>query len=192
MYSFDYDLKYLNAGLDDLEAYLLARDLYWNIRVSPPHGGSPYPQLTLGGLLLARQRARATAQTPAQQAELEHTDHELHTMRARWRTAWGHKAHVELHARLNLWRDFLEEYREKPSAHFDRYPYEIGRRVQIELLQPESEALTDAENQALRGLDELLRAVFNRGAFTWQADLASQFPPRPFWYLYGGLRQETA
>lgn len=190
MPSFEYDLRYLQAGADQLEAYLLAPDLYWSIGVGAPKGEPPYPQLTLGGLLLARQRLGATAQTPAQQSDLIRLERQLETLSHRWRTAWGKKARQDFHARLKLWRDFIEEYREKPAAHYDRYAYEVGRRAQLHLLAPEAIDLPPAELNALAGLDKLLRAVFIPGGFVWEASLASSFPPDTYWFLYGSLRPE--
>jgi hypothetical protein len=192
MPTFAYDLRYLQAGVDQLEAYLLASELYWPIGVNPPRGQPPYPQLTPGGLLLARQRLGAIAETPAQQAELTRLEQRLEALQAHWRMAWGKKASHDFHARLKLWRNFLEEYREKPSAHYDRYAYEVTRRVQLHLLAPEAIDLPLAETQALEGLDQLLRAVFNSGAFVWDEHLAAGFPPAIFWYLYGRLRAEIS
>jgi hypothetical protein len=190
MPSFEYDLRYLQAGADQLEDYLLAPDLYWPVGVGAPKGEPPYPQLTLGGLLLARQRLVATAQTPAKQSDLFHLEGQLEALRNRWRTAWGKKARQDFHARLNLWRDFLEEYREKPSAHYDRYAYEVGRRAQLHLLAPETVDLPPAETDTLNGLDKLLRAIFRPGAFVWEMRLTSSFPPTTYWYLYGSLGAE--
>jgi hypothetical protein len=190
MPTFEYDLRYLQAGLDQLEAYLLASELYWPVGVNPPKGQPPYPQLTPGGLLLARQRLRLTAWPPAQQAEFARLEQRLDTLLAKWRTAWGSKARQDFHARLKLWRNFIEEYREKPSAHYDRYAYEVTRRVQLHLLVPEAIDLPPAEMQTLEGLDKLLRAVFRPGSFVWEERLTDSFPPPIFWYLYGGLRAD--
>ena len=53
MKSFAYDLGYLRAGLELLEAYLLAEDVFWPIDASPPEGEPEYPRLTLGGTYFA-------------------------------------------------------------------------------------------------------------------------------------------
>ena len=63
-------------------------------------------------------------------------------------------------------------------------------RSESHLLTFEVIDLPDAETQTLAGLDKLLRAVFNPGAFIWEAHLAGSFPPTTFWYLYGSLREE--
>jgi len=114
----------------------------------------------------------------------------LEALRNQWRTAWGNKARQDFHARLKLWRDFLEEYREKPSAHYDRYSYEVGRRVQLQLLAEEAVDLPPAELEAVKGLDKLLRAIFKPGLFLWSDILASSFPQHTYWYLYGTLKED--
>jgi len=116
MLTTSHDLQYLQAGLDQLESYLLSKDLYRPIGIQAARGQPPYPQLTLGWLLLARLRAQATSQTPAQLAELQRLSQQVDGLRTRWRTAWGDKAQAEFRARLNLWRDFLEEYRQAPAS----------------------------------------------------------------------------
>lgn len=190
MITFQYDLRYLQAGGEQFEAYLLASELYWPVGASAPSGTPPYPQITPGALLLARQRARATAETVGQQAELNRVEQQIEATRQRWRAAGNKKAHSDLLARLKLWGNFLDEYGEKPTAHYDRYAYEVGRRVQIQLLIPEMDSLPAAATEALQGLDRRLRAFLVRGSFIWQANLAIQFPPEIFWYLYGNLREE--
>ena len=190
MPSYEYDLRYLQAGTDQLEAYLLARDLYWPIGINPPKGEPPYAQLTPGGLLLARQRLQSTAETLPQQGEMARLVQQLAVLCAQWRTAWGNKVRQDFHARLKLWRDFLEEYREKPSAHYDRYSYEVGRRVQLYLLAGEAVDLPPAELEAVKGLDRLLRAIFRPGPFLWDKLLTSGFPQQTYWYLYGTLKED--
>jgi hypothetical protein len=190
MPSFDYDLRYLQAGIDQLESYLLAKDLYWPVGISAASNETPYPQLTISGLLLSLQRLRAAARTPEQQSTSDEIERKLDEIRTRWRVAWEKKAIQDYRARLNLWRDFLEDYRDRPSAHYDRYPYEVGRRVQLELLRGSSGEIPAAEEQLLNGLDGLLRSVFTPGQFVWEEYLAPSFPQQPFWYLYGSIKKE--
>ena len=46
-----YELSYVRASLDQLQAYLLSKELFWP--VSPPAGIRSFPKLTLSSLLLA-------------------------------------------------------------------------------------------------------------------------------------------
>jgi len=182
------DLIYLQAGIKILEAYLLSQELYWSIQVNPPAGEPPFPSLTLGGILLAQARLSARFLPNHLQAKRDKLELELDTFRTHWRVAWEKKASREYHARLNLWRDFLEEYRASPESQADRFKYEVSRRVMLELLLPYSTVTAPAEKEMLVGLDQVLHAVFLPGDFIWDQDFAPGFPPRPYWYLYGRLR----
>lgn len=190
MPSAEYDLRYLRAGLDQLEKYLLSNDLYWPGNVSAPAGEPPYAQLTPGSLLLARQRLQATVQTEAEQVEAQELIERFNSVMMQWRTAWGKKCAADFHGRLRLWGDFLNEYRERPAANYDRYSYEVGRRAQLHLLRPQAVDLPDAELENLAGLDKLLKAVFVRGAFVWSDELLPAFPEGIFWFLYGRLSKD--
>lgn len=180
----EYDLRFLQAGVGLLENYLLSNDIYWPIGVSAPAGSTPYPQFTLGALDLARLRLQATASTPEQRAELARLEEQMDATRSRWRVAWGKKAAAEFRARLTLWRDFLDEYREHPEANLDRYAYEAGRRVILHLLAGEAEDVPAAETSLLDGLDKFLRATSEPSGFVWDPELQPSFPSNPYWYLY--------
>jgi hypothetical protein len=185
----EYDLRYLKAGVEQLEEYLLSNEIYRPIGIYAPFGEPPYPQMTLGGLLLARLRAQATIQTASQSSELARLSLELESTRTKWRVAWEKKAVAEFRARLNLWRDFLEEYGEDPEANYDRYGYEVGRRVMLQLLSGEVAEVPEVEQEAVSGLDLVLKADFVPGEFIWEAVIEPSFPKKPFWYLHGDLKQ---
>jgi hypothetical protein len=192
MPSAEYDLWYLRDGIDLLENYLLSKDIYWPVGVAPPAGNPPYPQFTLGNLLLSQQRARATAQTPSQRAEFDRLNSELGAIRAHWRIAMANKAEAEFHARLILWRDFLEEYRKTPSANYNRYTYEVNRRVLLDLLGREAYDLPQAEVELQDALDKLLKSFLVLGGFIWEPELIAAFSVDRFWYLYGYLPKALA
>jgi hypothetical protein len=190
MASGEYELIYLQAAMRLLESYLLAQDLYWPIGVKAPVGNPPYPQLTLGNLLYHLKRLRAYTLNMNQQAELTQIERQLYTIQTHWRVAWEQKAEREFGARLRLWRDFLEEYRDNPANHVDRYPYEVIRRVLLDLLAPQAAKISPAEAELLAGLDKLLFARFIPGDFIWDPQLSQSFPQQPYWYLYGNLKAE--
>lgn len=188
MPSAEYDLRYIRAGVDALEDFLLSSDIYWPVGASAPTGEPTYPQLTLGGMLLARARLEAGSLSNEQYVELANLEELMDTARTRWRVAWEGKTAKEFSARLNLWRNFLNEYRESPENNADRYPYEVTRRVQLHLLGLEA-AVEPAQMDMLKGLDRLLQAVFLPGEFIWEPGLERAFPKNPYWYLYGRIRK---
>ncbi|MCI0518813.1 MAG: hypothetical protein L0Z70_00980 [Chloroflexi bacterium] len=191
MPSCEYDLTFLQVGVDILERYLLANNLYWQTGASAPAGEPPYPSLTLGALLLASKRLSGRGLLTPQASQLAALDQKVAVARTRWRAAWEKKAQREFNARLELWRIYLSEYRADPAAHARRYAYEVGRRVMLHLLLDEVPALPAEERQHLQALDLHLGQVFTPGDFIWEAVLAATFPSPPFWYLYGRLSETT-
>lgn len=187
MPSFDYDFRYMRAALDQLDSYLLSNDIYRPIGVTASHGEPPYPQLTLGTLLLAKERAQVTAQSTRQRGDLDRLLNEFEAIRSKWRSAWGRKATIEFRSRLNLWGDFLNEYRKHPDSNDDRYAYEISRRVMLHLLLPDALDLPAAEQQLLTSLDLMLEEVLILDQFVWDDNIQPAFPKQPYWYLYGTL-----
>jgi hypothetical protein len=179
-----YDLGYLKAGVPQLERYLLSPELYWPIGDRPPDGMPPYPQLTLGGLLLSLAKLSARELSPPEDGEYARWRSELESIRSHWLVAWEQKARREFHARLLLWRDYVEDYRQNPTEHADRFAYEVSRRVMLELLSHETRDLPDTELELLSGLDKALQAKLLPGRFVWEDDLNKAFPPGKYWYLY--------
>jgi hypothetical protein len=183
--STQYDFAYLKTGLEILEDYLLAPELYWPVENRAPAGELAFPRLTLDTLLLSQTRLQAQALTPQQQAALNQLSHQMEALRSTWRAAWERKAARGYHARLSLWSDFLEEVNQQPEEHAGRYPYEVRQRVMLALLIPQAGDLPQAEIERLAHLDQRLRAIFQPGAFVWPIELADGFSSEKFWYLYG-------
>jgi hypothetical protein len=189
MPTIEYDLTFIQAGVADLEHYLLSNDLYWQTGQAAPHGEPPFPSLTLGALLLSARRLSERRLSAEQSHRFQSSSVQIETSRTRWRVAWEKKAAREFHARLGLWRDFLGEYRASPAAHASRYAYEVSRRVMLHLLTDEAWAISAEERQQLAALDASLGQALLPGGFLWDADLAPAFPAPTFWYLYGRLSE---
>lgn len=191
MISYEYEMRYLQAGVSALEEYLLSDEVYWQIGIRAGPGEPPYPNLDLGNLLLSRARAVALSQHVGQDSRSVELEGKVEANRTRWRVAWERKAARCFAARLNLWRDYLEDYRRDATDNLDRYAYEVRHRVMLHLLQAECGAIRPAEEHLLHALDLLLEAVFIPGTFIWQMELATGFPPEPYWYLWGKPRAEA-
>lgn len=192
MPSIEYDLRYLSSGLSDLESYILSSDLYWPVGVSPPVGEPPYPSLTIGNLLLAHRRLECRSIRPEDYLEYNQLNHSLEKFRVQWQHTWGQKVAREFRARLNLWRDFIEDYRADPAGNIDRYSYEVQRRVELEILKSETQAVHPQELEMLKGLDKFLQVVFEQGNFIWEAELISGFASDTYWFLYGRPKNPEA
>lgn len=187
MTSANYDLGYLNAAVNLLQEYLLSDEIYWQLNVSSPSGEPAYPSLTLGGLLLAQARTQARQLSPDQQVQQTQLLQKIDQLKTKWRSAWGKKSKKEFHARLNLWRDFLDDYRRNPYDNVDRYAYEVTRRVMLHLLESEIDEIPQSESILLSGLDGILAGLLTTGEFIWDKELASGFPRGEYPYLYGNL-----
>ncbi len=187
----DYDRRYVEAVLPDLQDYLLAAEIYWPIHGSARKDEPPFPQFTLGNLLIALQRLKAHRLPAAQTAEIERLHAQVDAVRGHWRVAWEKKAGREYSARLRLWRDYLEELREQPHQHADRFAYEVGRRATLVLLEGEAGKIEPAEVELLSGLDGLLRSLFVPGDFVWEEDLRAGFPAGVYWFLYGSIQIQS-
>jgi hypothetical protein len=184
-----YDLRYLEAGIDILESYLLSDDLFWPPGLQAKYGETPYPSLTPGSILFAKKRAEIQVKEPLERVRLDNCLHRFDQINSQWKVAWNKKARLDFQVRLRLWRDFLDDLHEKSEAHYDRYRYEVTRRVQLHLLQTQRIQLEAEDVEMLAILDKRLRGILKPGNFIWEVDLAVGFSPDEFWYLYGDIRE---
>lgn len=188
MSSLNHDLGYVRVSLPLLSNYLLSKDIYWSLGVNPPIRDAGYPQLTLGGIMLALARLEAREASLAQKHEIQIIENNLERIKVKWKVAWQRKAVREFGARLKLWVNFLEDVRDNPQNHCDRYSYEVSRRVMLHLLERDVGDLPASDIELLHGIDELLRAVFIQNGFIWEKEIERGFPRDPYWFLYGRIR----
>lgn len=189
MPSITYDIEFLEAGLDELEAYLLSDTLYWRTGASAPPGEPEFPSLTLGGLLLARQRLAAQPLNGSERQFFDRLLQRLENSQSKWRVAWGRKARQSFNARLTQWNNYMADYLAQPEAYAQQYPTEVRVRIMIALLQPLAEDINPSAIELLNSLDTLLRVRLQPGPFVWDAALAEGFPTTTYWYLYGHLKE---
>jgi hypothetical protein len=168
------DLSYFQAGMESLEAYLLSEELFW------PLSGN-LARLTLGGMLLAGKRLEARAEA----GEWLPLAARLDAVRSKWRSAWERKATREVHARLDLWNNTLEEFRQNSDPGV--YSQQVQWRVMLQLLGG-GFLIPPHDLEALSGLDAILKSLWLPGAFVWEADLSAAFPEPDYWFLYGKLK----
>lgn len=188
MPSFEFDAGYLEAAIELLEEYLLSNEIYWKLNAGSPPGEPGYPSLTLGAVLLAEARLGARQLTAAQSQRFSHLIKEIEPIRSKWRTAWQNKAREEFRARLDLWGNYLEDFRRDPEGNIDRYGYEVNRRVMLAYLGEEAPEIPIVQKELLKGLDKILEGLMVPGEFIWDAELESGFPSERYPYLYLRLR----
>lgn len=178
MTTIEKDKAYLEAGIPELQNYLLSNELYWPVTAR----GFDLPRLTIGGLLLAKARLEARGE------RIGALGAQLDAVRSKWRVAWETKAAREFQSRFGLWSNYLKDYRQNPEGHADSYPHEVSYRVMLQLLQNELPASQPPEREGLPQLDSLLRMGFLPGDFIWEPTLQSGFPREEYWFLYGKLK----
>jgi hypothetical protein len=188
MPSVEYDSGYLESAVELLEDYLLAKDVYWKLNARSPAGEPGYPTLTLGSLLLVEVRLQARQLTAEQNQRFTRLHKEIERIRSKWRTAWGNKAREEYRSRLDLWGNYLEDFRRDPQGNFDRYRYEVSRRVMLKFLAADATDIPISQRELLAGLDRVLEGMMVPGQFIWDEELAPGFPSEGFPYLYLSLR----
>jgi hypothetical protein len=178
------DYAFFQAGVGELADYLLSGELFWQLSVRE----ADLPRLTIGGLLLARARLRARLASQVIRADLTALEGQLDKIRSKWRLAWERKAGREVHARLDLWQNYLTDYRKAPENHADMYPQEVRWRVMLQLLSGEF-PWSPGEQEILSSMDVVLKSHWLPGEFIWEADLSTAFPQRDYWFLFGKLKR---
>ena len=181
MPTFVYGLDYLQAGISEIEPYLLSKSLFWSLGSAT---GS-LPRLTLGGMLFALQRSRRKNLNPEQQSTLLKYETTINDVRSRWQVAWGRKTQREFLSRLRQWGNFINELLKDMDEFAPYYPSEVRSRVFLRLLAPEMEPPDSAYGELLNNLDDALRSVFVPGEFVWDRELEPAFPRETYWYLWG-------
>jgi hypothetical protein len=187
MSTVDYDLRYMMAGVDIFEEYLLSEDYYWPIGIRAGSGETPYPYLTLEGLLLSRQRLQDRSMSTDQWANYSRYTQKMDRLHLKWQVAWDKKAVKGFHSRFKMWGDYLSEYRDDAEGQADRYGYEVRLRVMLHLLQAGVKQQLMSEIGQLNTLDNSLRTWLMRSQFLWESALEISFPKETYWYLYGYL-----
>jgi hypothetical protein len=184
--SADEDLRFLKLAVNCLEDYLISEEIYWPLEGSRYPPGIPSNRLSLGILLLTQKRLHARHLNDDHSAEFRLCDQRIDEAHARWKTHWETKAAQEYPARMRLWGNYLEEYRQDPAANYYAYSREVDRRVMLELLG-QTAPIPRQQQIRLQKLDYELHLSFIPGTFLWASDLSEGFPREQFWYLYGAL-----
>jgi hypothetical protein len=172
------DRAFFEEGLQQLETYLLSKELYWPTSAHT----TDFTQVTLGAMLLVRERLKGWS-TPG----LMELSAQMDALHFQWRSAWDAKAGREVRARSELWKDVLVEARQASAESARQYPYQARLRVILSLLL---EDLRQPPSDMLNSLDAELRRVLRSGLFIWDPALEWVFPQESFWFLYGTLKAQ--
>ncbi len=168
----------------DLDAYLHSDVLYWHV-AEPNPLGSQMPQLTIGALLEALVRAEAGG---ADATALAATRTEHDRIRAAHAALYVRKTIHELHARLDAWREYLDDDDRKTPVF---YAQDVHVRAKIYLMENALGGEVPLEVRQYRErLDQDLFEIFIPGEFVWDSRLQTAFPKSRCWWLYGHILEE--
>ncbi len=118
---------------------------------------------------------------------MEDLERQLEAIHAKWRTAWQRKAKREYLARVNLWKNYLEDYSQAPDSQSDLYPQQVQWRVILQLLL-QYPSISMEEIEFLRELDTIVKSSWLSGGFVWEPDVEAIFPEPEYWFLHGRLK----
>ena len=177
MRRYQYEKRYLRAGLEQIKPYLLANELFWNLGLANPKERPPYPQLTLGNLLLS---AHILGCVDAEAKELAKLDKE----RREWASAWRVKAARDYEYRLNQWNQTVEDFSQDGSFSEFALATEVRNRALLELLGAELGADERAGLGSPASADTRLRRFTQSGEFLWDAEVEDCFGAERYWFLY--------
>jgi hypothetical protein len=185
----DYDLGYIQLALGEMESYLLSKDLYWARKALVASGGKTYPQLTIGGLLMAFVCERARMKGAGFESQIIKLENQLERLKIQWRVAWDVKARWEFRSRLRQWVTYLHEVNLDPGEFGAYFPYQVRWRAILTLLGVDIGDVDGQNLKLLREADDILQTRFVPGEFIWELALQAGFPPDEYWYLWGKLRK---
>ena len=188
------DVALCEAMADEIDAYLRAKELFWEPNRRRP-GGEGLPKLTTGGLLLAMRRLETLRErlNPDQAAALARARREWVHQKKEWRLRYQNKLARDLRSRLDAWAWYLDDCERQGESAIVHYARQAETRVKIDLLLDEAREVgldVDESRQRRAALDERLGALFAQGEFCWLEPLAAGFSRERFWYLYGTPREK--
>lgn len=174
------DLRYLRASLEVLQDYLLSPELYW----PAPENGEGMPRLSLGNVLLSKTRVRGALLFGIDLGSESQTLEQIDALRSQWRSTWAAKAERELHNRISLWSNYLDDLASDRGSNKQEYSYQVRLRVMITLLSEELLTQVSAVQAEISMLDHRLTALTHAAAFVWDREFEPGFPRDEFWFLY--------
>lgn len=180
------DLALASVMTEELEDYIINNDLYRTVIARTPRGDEKL-SMTGGDLLtrLHRLQGERDRLAPEQQHQLDQVSQQAESTIYSLRTRFHALLRRELKARVDAMRWFLDDCLGDPKRCRANYPYEIRNRQRIEeILKRVDTELDDNEREMLGALDQRIRMLTHGTGFLWDAQLASVFPPSPYWYLY--------
>ena len=190
MHSSEYNLALLKEMLAEFEDFIHSQELFWPVQ-RKSFGGTYFPRLSLGALLLTLDELDASKQSMNPHQEQEFSIHFAVFERAlgKWRVAIEQKASAEMITRTNLWNAYLQDVQEDPDAKED-YVREVRNRLLISKLRclGSNQSLEGVELEISPALDEQMALDTQPADFLWDEKLKPMYPIEKFPFLYSKPR----
>ena len=176
----EYEAAYIEAGLEQFKPFLLSPEIFWNLNLARPAKQAPYPQLSLGNMLLASHILKADAKIKNHKELVESFD----AFQLEWARAWQQKAKQEFNYRIKQWLRYLADLQGEKSQSQSSFKNDIRIRVLLELLL--SQLKDDGQNVAdqLNELDLQFHPLMKAAEFVWPPEIKGAFASEDYWFLY--------
>jgi uncharacterized protein YukE len=175
----EYENKYLAEGLEQIKPYLLSGELFWNLNLASPRDRAPYPQMTLGNLLISAHILGCEGSGAAR--ELLNA---FWATKQEWSIAWEGKAAKEYSYRLKQWGRAIEDFRDSRNPGVGALANELRGRTALVLLEREVAGEDLKRLGSLQTLDNVFLSLSKEGDFVWDEELRECLEIEPFWFLY--------
>jgi hypothetical protein len=134
MHSIGYNLTLLKEMMAEFRAHILSKELFWPLR-KKSYDNVPFPQLSIGALLLTLDEleAQASEMNALDERTYQEQLNIFERFSQKFRVAIENKAARELITRTNLWRGYLQDVEEDPQS-LEEYSRQVRNRVLMKKL----------------------------------------------------------
>ncbi len=187
MHPTKFNLTLMDSMLEEMESFLLSKELFWPLALRSSPGQIPYPRLSIGVFLLTEDEliAQKTNMDSEQAAEYSRLRLKRQGIFRKWKSAIQRKSLQELGMRRNLWRALVEEIEEKKRQKFD-YKQDVRNRVMFQRLQDLVDPSMVDEDliQGMQSIDTRYISQSQRAEFVWDPELKPLYGEDDYWFLY--------
>lgn len=183
------DITILEAMVGHLDDYLASDATHWDMVITM--GLRDLPPMSLGGILMRRQRLMVTRNLLDDQAwaRLSAAVDRFDATILENVVRFEQRAGMELQARMREWTHYLNDLNSRTAADPEYYRTHVDTRVVIgELAKKLSErpfVLADHVPGDIVALDRHLSLIWLSGHFIWPDVWKPAYPGEEYWYLYG-------
>jgi hypothetical protein len=185
MHSIGYNLTLLKEMMAEFRAHILSKELFWPLR-KKSYDNVPFPQLSIGALLLTLDEleAQASEMNALDERTYQEQLNIFERFSQKFRVAIENKAARELITRTNLWRGYLQDVEEDPQS-LEEYSRQVRNRVLMKKLSTlASVDQATSENDVVGGMDDWMLQDALTVEFIWDEMLEPIYPIEEYPFLY--------